>query len=233
MSTQRIVTIVLAAGASGVALARLLRMRRLLRSQKRSAESGYRVPIGRFHFPRSDALYSPTIVNESQRLHKTFKEFKTFKKPLRHVNRSSPLTLPITIYLSDESVHEQVEAAVEDLLASVGGHIEHRDDPMFGSWFRRMRARVGRAARSPLAHETVTLAAHAAESRLVHVQVPGGRRVPRSACPRRSVRHRRWSERRAVVRGTAAPWRPGRSQGLRPLHCLRTWRKTPVRHPSF
>ncbi len=79
-------------------------------------------------------------------------------------------TLPITIYLSDELVHEQVEAAVEDLLASIGGHIEHRDDPMFGSWFRRMRAKVGKAARSPLGREATMLAAHAVELRLVHAQ---------------------------------------------------------------
>jgi hypothetical protein len=55
-------------------------------------------------------------------------------------------TLPITIYLSNEVAHEQVEAAVEDLVAAAGGHIEHRDDPVLGSWFRRMRAKVGRTA---------------------------------------------------------------------------------------
>lgn len=79
-------------------------------------------------------------------------------------------TLPITIYLSDESVHEQVETVVEDLLASVDGHIEHRDDPIFGSWFRRMRAEIGEAARSPLGREATLVAAHAAESRFVHAQ---------------------------------------------------------------
>ncbi|MGH3814377.1 MAG: hypothetical protein ACRDUV_18315 [Pseudonocardiaceae bacterium] len=79
-------------------------------------------------------------------------------------------TLPITIYLSDESAHEQVEAAVEDLLATAGGHIEHRDDPVLGSWFRRMRARTGQIVHSPLAREAAILAAHAAESRLVHAQ---------------------------------------------------------------
>jgi hypothetical protein len=78
--------------------------------------------------------------------------------------------LPITIYLSDESAHEQVETAVEDLLAAAGGHIEHRDDPVLGSWFRRMRARAGQAVHSPLAREATVLAAHAVESRLVHAQ---------------------------------------------------------------
>jgi predicted enzyme related to lactoylglutathione lyase len=77
---------------------------------------------------------------------------------------------PITIYLSDESVHEQVEAAVEGVLAAAGGHIEHRDDPVFGSWLRRMRARTGQAVLSPLARESAVVAAHGAESRLVHAQ---------------------------------------------------------------
>lgn len=79
-------------------------------------------------------------------------------------------TLPITIYLSDESTHEQVEIAVENLVVAAGGHIEHRDDPVLGSWFRRMRARIGRFVDSPLGHEVKNLAAHAAESRLVHAQ---------------------------------------------------------------
>jgi type II secretory pathway pseudopilin PulG len=79
-------------------------------------------------------------------------------------------TLPITIYLSDESAHKQVEAAVEDLLVATGGHIEHRDDPVLGSWFRRMRAKVSEFADSPLGHEAKTLAAHAAESWVVHAQ---------------------------------------------------------------
>jgi hypothetical protein len=78
--------------------------------------------------------------------------------------------LPITIYLSDESAHEQVEAAVEDLLAAAGGHIEHRDDPILGSWFRGMRAKMSKFVDSPLSHEVKYLAAHAAESRLVHAQ---------------------------------------------------------------
>ncbi len=79
-------------------------------------------------------------------------------------------TVPITIYLSDESAHEEIQTAVEDLLAVVGGHIDHRDDPVLGSWFRRMRARIGQAVHSPLARETAALTAHAVESRLVHAQ---------------------------------------------------------------
>jgi phage baseplate assembly protein W len=79
-------------------------------------------------------------------------------------------TLPVTIYLSDETTHEQVEEAVENLLLTAGGSIDHRDDPEFGSWFRRMRAKIGTAARSPVVREAAALAAHATESRFVLAQ---------------------------------------------------------------
>ncbi|MDQ3787838.1 MAG: hypothetical protein M3422_11405 [Actinomycetota bacterium] len=75
----------------------------------------------------------------------------------------APHELPITIYLSDESIHEQVQNAVVDLVTAVGGWIEHADDPVLGSWFRRLRA----GARSPVGRELAQVAAHAAESRLV------------------------------------------------------------------
>ncbi|MCK2219559.1 hypothetical protein MF672_038065 [Actinomadura sp. ATCC 31491] len=78
--------------------------------------------------------------------------------------------LPVTIYLSDESIHEQVEATVEDLLAAAGLRIENRDDPVIGSWFRRMRAVAEKFARSPAGREAALVAAHAAETRLVLAQ---------------------------------------------------------------
>jgi DNA-directed RNA polymerase specialized sigma24 family protein len=78
--------------------------------------------------------------------------------------------LPITIYLSDESNHEQVQAAVEDLVTAAGGWIELAEDPVFGSWFRRMWARVRVGVRSPAGRELAKVAAHAAESRLVLAQ---------------------------------------------------------------
>lgn len=80
------------------------------------------------------------------------------------------LTLPVTIYLSDASVHEQVEAAVDDLLAAVGFYVDERDDPELGSWFRRMRAAIGTAASSPAAREGALMAAHIADTRLVLAQ---------------------------------------------------------------
>jgi hypothetical protein len=71
--------------------------------------------------------------------------------------------LPITIYLSDESAHEQVEAAVEHLLTAAGAQIEHRDDPVRGSWFRRMRAKIRMFLDSPVGNEAKNLTLHAAE----------------------------------------------------------------------
>lgn len=78
--------------------------------------------------------------------------------------------MPITIYLSEERHHDQVEAAVNDLLTAAGLRIEQRDDPVIGSWFRRMRAGVAQTARSPITRETALTAAHAAEARFVLAQ---------------------------------------------------------------
>ena len=79
-------------------------------------------------------------------------------------------TVPVMIYLSDEETHEQVESAIEVLLASAGLQIESRDDPVIGSWFRRMRATVKEAAHSPVAREAALTAAHMADTRLVLAQ---------------------------------------------------------------
>jgi hypothetical protein len=53
-------------------------------------------------------------------------------------------TLPITIYLADESGSERVQAAVEELVGSAGAEVVERDEPVLGSWFRRLRARMRR-----------------------------------------------------------------------------------------
>lgn len=79
-------------------------------------------------------------------------------------------TLPITIYLSEAEPHEQVEAAVDDLLATAGLRVQHRDEPVIGSWFRSMRAAVNYFVRSPAAREGALVAAHAADTRLVLAQ---------------------------------------------------------------
>ncbi|SFK76260.1 response regulator transcription factor [Amycolatopsis sacchari] len=79
-------------------------------------------------------------------------------------------TFPVTIYLGDESGHERVQAAVEDLLDLAGAEIADRDDPVRGSWFRRMRARTRAAATSRPGREAAAAAAHVLDSRLVLAQ---------------------------------------------------------------
>jgi hypothetical protein len=77
-------------------------------------------------------------------------------------------TLPITIYLSDETTHQQVETAIDYLLAMADLRVELRDRPVLGSWFRRMWA--SRVTSSPLARDIAMTAAHAAESRITLAQ---------------------------------------------------------------
>ena len=79
-------------------------------------------------------------------------------------------TYAVTIYLGDEAAHEQVQAAVEDLVRTAGWEITDRDEPVLGSWFRRMGARTRAAASSDLAQDAAATAAHALESRLVLAQ---------------------------------------------------------------
>jgi hypothetical protein len=71
----------------------------------------------------------------------------------------------ISIYLADESIHAQVEDAVEAWLASAGLAVEERDPPVLGSWFRRLRAGLKRAVDSGLA-EDVALTDQATDTRL-------------------------------------------------------------------
>jgi hypothetical protein len=107
----------------------------------------------------SEWMHNPAIEDVSW-----LEPLETWPLPDRELARP---TLPVTIYLADEQAHDQVEAAVEDLLASVGLQVEERDDPVIGSWFRRMRAALKDAVRSPAAREGALVAAHAADTRLV------------------------------------------------------------------
>jgi hypothetical protein len=75
--------------------------------------------------------------------------------------------LPVEIYLGDSTGHERVEAAVEALARSAGLTIPERDDPVFGSWFRRMRAKLAYAARSPAAQNVLDDMALRAELELL------------------------------------------------------------------
>jgi DNA-binding winged helix-turn-helix (wHTH) protein len=83
---------------------------------------------------------------------------------------SQPTELDVTIYLSDEAAHQQVESAVENLVELAGGVIESRDEVVIGSWFRRMRAKVSGNGRAEVAREIAMTATHAAELRLVLAQ---------------------------------------------------------------
>ena len=79
-------------------------------------------------------------------------------------------TVPVTIYLADEQIHAQVEKAVEVLLATAGLYIKDWDDPVAGSWFRRMAAGAKEAMQSPAGHEAMLAAGHALDSRLILAQ---------------------------------------------------------------
>jgi hypothetical protein len=77
------------------------------------------------------------------------------------------VSLPITIYLRDEFGHELVERAVEGLITAAGFTITERGDPVLGSWFRRMRATLGGAARSPEGRAVLEATALRADLELV------------------------------------------------------------------
>ncbi|MFD9891864.1 hypothetical protein ACFWY9_21190 [Amycolatopsis sp. NPDC059027] len=83
-----------------------------------------------------------------------------------HVPRTR--TMPVSIYLDENRDTERVQDAVEAFVRSAGGEVVERDEPVIGSWFRRLRARFRGAAASPLGAEARMFGVHALESRLVH-----------------------------------------------------------------
>lgn len=76
-------------------------------------------------------------------------------------------TVPVTIYLTDEGYHAQVESAVEAFLSLAGLQIMTRDDPVIGSWFRRMTARAKDGLRSQASQDAALTAAHVLDARLI------------------------------------------------------------------
>ncbi|MGH3403623.1 MAG: DUF397 domain-containing protein [Streptosporangiaceae bacterium] len=88
----------------------------------------------------------------------------------QEAENTDALMMPVTIYLSNEEVHQQVEAAIEGLLAAAGLHVESRDEPILGSWFRHMVAAVKQMTRSPAGREATLVAAHVADTHLVLAQ---------------------------------------------------------------
>ena len=79
-------------------------------------------------------------------------------------------SMPVTIYMSEEQIHAQVEKAVEVLLATAGLYIKERKNPVVGSWFRRMAAGTKEARQSPAGREAMLVVEHALDSRLVLAQ---------------------------------------------------------------
>lgn len=77
------------------------------------------------------------------------------------------VSFPVSIYLGDETGHDRVRQAVEELLSSAGMEVIERDDPVLGSWWQRMRATLGRAASTPAGEEVLTTAGQAADIKLV------------------------------------------------------------------
>ncbi|SFW70988.1 hypothetical protein [Amycolatopsis australiensis] len=89
-----------------------------------------------------------------------------------------------------QAAHRHVQTAVEDLVTAAGAEIIDRDDPITGSWFRRMRAMV-RAAASDLARETAVAAAHAIDSHVVLARDATGTATMMQNLARSSERCRR------------------------------------------
>ena len=79
-------------------------------------------------------------------------------------------TVPVTVYLSDEASHAQIEQAVEELLATAGLAVTDRGEPVISSWFRRMTARAQQGLHSSMAQDAALTGVHAADSRLVLAQ---------------------------------------------------------------
>jgi hypothetical protein len=80
------------------------------------------------------------------------------------------LHMPISIYVTENGMHEQVEAAVEQWLTSADVSIRTRDEPVIGSWFRRMEAGIEKIVGTPAGQEALLTATHIADSRLVQTQ---------------------------------------------------------------
>ena len=75
--------------------------------------------------------------------------------------------LPVVIYLAEAQDHERVQSAVVDLLAAVGLSIDNREDPIIGSWLRRMSATVTKAAKSPVVREEALALKHVLDQQMI------------------------------------------------------------------
>jgi hypothetical protein len=78
--------------------------------------------------------------------------------------------IPVSIYLTDATIHDHVEVVVDWWLETADISVDVRSDPVYGSWFRRMEARLSRAAKTPAGREALLTATHIADSRLTQAQ---------------------------------------------------------------
>jgi hypothetical protein len=83
---------------------------------------------------------------------------------------SATSLIPLTVYLSNEANHAEVEAAIEQLLDRADLQIESRDEPVIGSWFRRMQVGAKKIAQSPGGREAMLTAVHAVDARVTLYQ---------------------------------------------------------------
>lgn len=116
--------------------------------------------LGPVRGPVAEALGPPVRAPDAVRAH-----LEAAIRVLQQVQAPASLELPlfpVTIFLSDGAIHDQVERAVDVLVQSAGLAIASREPPVVGSWFRRMRA----ALRSPAGAEVLATTTHMADSRL-------------------------------------------------------------------
>ncbi len=78
--------------------------------------------------------------------------------------------LPVSIYIADETIHENVETAIEHWLTAAGLDIAEWGEPVIGSWFRALRAAAKQAVNSGVVQDATLTAVHAADTRLVLYQ---------------------------------------------------------------
>jgi hypothetical protein len=107
----------------------------------------------------AEGLVSPVRAPDEVREH-----LESAIRILQELQAPAPAELrsfPVTIFLSDDAIHDQVERAVDVLVESADLVIASRQPPVTGSWFRRMRA----VLRSPAGEEVLATTAHIADSR--------------------------------------------------------------------
>jgi hypothetical protein len=127
-----------------------------VRAETDSGEKLVRDLVGIYDIPgnASDRDFEPTRPSLPTESDQAAGDLGPGDIQLPHVPyQDDALSYPVTIYLSEAHLHIQVEEAVESLLAMAGLQIYSRDDPVSGSWSRRMWAAVGKESKATAARE--------------------------------------------------------------------------------